>query len=256
MPLPITRGHPRDWRVARQSDVSARSLRARQITNETKPCECPGCTKRRAGVSPYCSTHKQAKSDRGGPLSRLPSRNELAIFKRAIALYLGTDSKMAARVTADLSALERRMTLPPSFCLSPGDIHAKLPVVAKATGVRANWQHRHGKTYTEAVTHALALMGWMAVYYDTSGGLWRNRKDFLATRAGAVFGDISKPSAKMAKVVSGAVKRHLGTDVIRHASTIYGRDFWSSPVATASSQSMTILDYAKLALRAANLLSP
>ncbi|MEQ1952648.1 hypothetical protein [Mesorhizobium sp. CN2-181] len=236
--------------------MSVRSLWARQITNELKSCSCPGCTRNRAGISPYCATHKQAKSDRGDPLSRLPSRNELAIFKRAIALYLGTDPKMAAKVTTDLSALERRMTLPPSFCLSPGDIHGKLPVVAKTTGLRANWQHRHGRTYTEAVIHALALMGWMSVYYDTgtSGGLWRNRKAFLDTRAGAVFGDISKPSAKMAKVVSGAVKRHLGSHLTRHAATVYGRDFWSSPVATASGQSMTILDYAKLALRAANLL--
>ncbi|TYR33769.1 hypothetical protein FY036_06895 [Mesorhizobium microcysteis] len=190
-------------------------------------------------------------------MARLPARNELPIFRKAITLYLATDPVKAQRITGDLKALETLKTLPPSFMLGPGDIHPKLPQIAKAHGLLANWQHKDRRTYTEAVTHALALMGWMAVYYGgPAGGLWENRERFLCTRAGALLGDFHKTmgSTTMRKEVSGATHRHLGRDFTKHAREIYGASFWSSPVSTSDGQEMTILDYAKAALRAAKLL--
>lgn len=258
MPHPITIGRPSDWRVGRQSPVSAQRLRRRQIVNQTKRCDVAGCSKHREGVGRYCRAHRDLASKRGDPLARLPSRNELAIFKRAISLYLSKEPKLARRISGDLKALERTKALPPSFCLSPADIHRKLPQAAKATGLLANWQHREGRTYTEAVDHALALMGWMLVYFDSgnAGGIWRNREPFLRTRSGALLGDIRKTIAgtPVCKEASGATHRHLGKGFIRHATTIYGPAFWSSPVATQNGQDMTLLDYTKLALTAAGLL--
>ncbi|WP_147448216.1 hypothetical protein [Mesorhizobium sp. YM1C-6-2] len=238
--------------------MSTQRLRCRQIVNETKPCDVPGCDHQRSGVGRYCRSHRDVASKRGDPLARLPSRNELAIFKHAIGVYLATDPALAKRISADLGALERTKALPPSFCLSPADIHRKLPQVAKATGLLANWQHREGKTYTEAVDNALALMGWMLVYYDSglAGGIWRNREAFLRTRAGALLGDFRKTIAgkPVSKEASGATHRHLGKDFVHHATTIYGASFWSSPVTTQDGQDMTLLDYTKLALKAAKLL--
>ncbi|WP_192177717.1 hypothetical protein [Mesorhizobium amorphae] len=257
MASPVTRGHPRDWRVGAQAPDNAQQLRCRQIINEARLCNCPGCTRTRSGVSRYCGPHRDAASVRGDPLARLPSRNELTIFKKAIDLYIHADRKFAARVSGDSKALERRISLPPSFGLGPGDIHPKLPQIAKAKGLLANWQHRDKRTYTEAVTHALALMGWMDVYYTTSGGLWENRKAFLYTRAGALLGDFRKTigAKTLIKDASGATHRHLGRDFVRHAHTIYGKDFWSSAVSTNDGQSMTLLDYARMAHKAAGLLS-
>lgn len=258
MPAPITRGSPRDWRTAPQTRTHSQDLRSRQILNEQKTCECPGCSKGRAGVSRYCSSHRDAASSRGDPLARLPSRNELAIFRKAIDLYLAADPRLAERVSGDLKALERTKAVPPSFCLGPADIHPKLPQMAKAIGLRANWQHKEGRSYTEAVVHALALMGWVAVYYDTghAKGIWRNREAFLRTRAGALLGDFRKTVAgrQIVKSVSGAVHRHLGADFLRHARAIFGPGFWDSPVATHGGQQMTLLSYTSQALRAANLL--
>jgi hypothetical protein len=258
MPLPITNGRPSDWRVGHQSPVSTTNLRRRQIVNETKSCDVPGCDHKRSGVSRYCRTHRDLASKRGDPLARLPSRNELAILKHAIGVYLATDPAMAQRISGDLRSLERTKAMPRSFCLSPADIHPKLPQVAKATGLLANWQHRDGRTYAEAVNHALTLMGWMLVYFDSglTGGMWRNREAFLRTRAGALLGDFRKTIAgkPIVKEASGATHRHLGTDFVRHAATIYGASFWSSPVATHDGQDMTLLDYTKLALKAAKLL--
>ncbi|RWB91332.1 MAG: hypothetical protein EOQ52_07895 [Mesorhizobium sp.] len=192
-------------------------------------------------------------------MARLPSRNELTIFRHAIAVYLQTDAKLAERIGVDLRALERRMAQPPAFCLSPSDIHKGLPQIAKAKGLLANWQHRDKRTSTEAVTNAVALIGWMEVYYDTghAGGLWENRKPFLTTRAGALLGDFRKTIGrlKLIKETSGATHRLLGRDFVHHANTIYGKDFWSSPVSTREGQSLTLRDYTRLALKAAGLFS-
>jgi hypothetical protein len=252
MPSPITLGSPRDWRVGAQSPVSARNLRSRQAVNETKLCDVPGCTEHRAGVSRYCRVHRDQASRRGDPLARLPTRNELAIFKHAIRVYLATDKALSDEVAAGLGNLERAQSLPASFCLSPGDIHAKLPQVAKAKGLLANWAHRKGQTYTACVVHALALIGWAAIYYD---GLPENRRSFLRTQAGALVGDFSKTIAgrTLCKEVSGAVHRRLGADFLRHATAICGANFWDAPVETNDGQPMTLLAYTKLALRAANL---
>lgn len=259
MASPVTRGHPRDWRVGVQAPDNGAQLRRRQIINERKPCSCPGCDRLRYGVSRYCSTHRDAASSRGDPLARLPSRNELTIFRHAIAVYLQTDAKLAERIGVDLRALERRMAQPPAFCLSPSDIHKGLPQIAKAKGLLANWQHRDKRTSTEAVTNAVALIGWMEVYYDTghAGGLWENRKPFLTTRAGALLGDFRKTIGrlKLIKETSGATHRLLGRDFVHHANTIYGKDFWSSPVSTREGQSLTLRDYTRLALKAAGLFS-
>lgn len=256
MASPVTRGHPRDWRVGVQAPDNAQQLRCRQITNETKPCDCPGCDRKRYGISRYCGPHKDAAGSRGDPLARLPARNELTIFRHAIAVYLATDTQLAARVTEDLKALDRRMALPPSFGLGPGDIHRGLPQIAKAKGLLANWQHKDGRSYTEAVTNALALIGWMAVIYASSGGLWENRKAFLTTRAGALLGDFRKTigTKTLIKEASGATHRLLGRDFVHHAQQTYGKDFWSSAVSTNDGQSMTLLDYTRMALKAANLL--
>ncbi|TPJ34431.1 hypothetical protein [Mesorhizobium sp. B2-8-3] len=258
MASPVTRGHPRDWRVGAQAPDNGAQLRRRQTINEQKPCSCHGCDRKRAGVSRYCGTHRDTASSRGDPLARLPSRNELAIFRHAIAVYLQTDAKLAQRIAGDLRGLERRMAQPPAFCLSPSDIHKGLPQIAKAKGLLANWQHRDKRTYTEAVTNALALVGWVSVYYDTghAEGLWENRKAFLATRAGALLGDFRKTigRTKLIKEASGATHRLLGRDFVHHANAIYGKGFWSSPVSTNSGSQMTLLDYTRMALRAANLL--
>ena len=252
MPLPITRGNPRDWRVAKQSATSSVALRRRTIINEQKPCSCPGCEKRRSGVSRYCGPHHDLTSKYGDPVARIPTANELLIFKHAVGIYLKTDPELADRIAGDLKALERRMFLPASYKLGYADMHPKLPRVAKAKGLLANWLHA-GATYTEAVTHALALAGWIDVYFD---GLWENRQAFLETRSGALMGNISLTIAgrTMSKRISGAVWRSLGRDFHRHATTIYGGDFWSSPVSTQDGHSMTLRDYTKLALRAAGLL--
>lgn len=257
MASPVTRGHPRNWRVGVQAPDNGAQLRRRQIINETKPCDCPGCDRKRSGVSRYCGPHRDAASSRGDPLARLPSRNELAIFKHAIAVYLQTDAALGKRITGDLRSLERRMAQPHAFCLSPADIHKGLPQIAKAKGLLANWQHKEERTYTEGVTNALALMGWMEVYYPTiAGGLWENRKAFLCTRAGALLGDFRKTIGRktLTKEASGATHRLLGRDFVHHANTIYGRDFWSSPVSTNDGQSLTLRDYTRMALKAANLL--
>ncbi|RWM83777.1 MAG: hypothetical protein EOR81_02245 [Mesorhizobium sp.] len=258
MASPVTLGRPRDWRVGAQTSVSGQQLRRRQVLNDTKHCDCPGCTRKRSGVSRYCGPHRDAASSRGDPLARLPSRNELAIFKKAIDLYMRTDPRFAKRVEADLRALETRMVLPPSFCLSVADIHPKLPQVAKAKGLLANWQHKDRRTYTEAIIHALALIGWMHVYFHSgqAGGLWENHARFLETRAGALLGDFRKTigTTTLVKKASGATHRHLGRDFVRHAQQTYGKDFWSSAVSTNDGQSMTLLDYTRMALRAAKLL--
>lgn len=258
MASPVTRGHPRDWRVGVQSSDHGYQLRCRQVLNETRPCDCPGCTRNRSGVSRYCGPHRDAASSRGDPLARLPARNELAIFKKAIGIYMQTDPKFAARVAFDLRSLERRMTLPQSFCLSVADLHPKLPQIAKAKGLLANWQHKEQRTYTEAVVHAVALIGWMQVYFNTgpAGGLWDNRERFLETRAGALMGDFRKTigPTTLIKKASGATHRRLGHDLIRNAQHIYGKAFWSSAVSTTDGQPMTILDYTKRALKAAALL--
>lgn len=256
MAYPVTRGHPREWRVGVQSPHNGAQLRRRQIINEQKPCSCPGCDRKRSGVSRYCGHHRDATSSRGDPLARLPSRNELAIFTKAIDLFMQTDPKFAARVVVDLRSLERRMFQPPTFCLRPADIHKGLPQIAKAKGLLANWQHRERRTYTEALTHALALVGWMEVYYATSGGLWENRKAFLFTRAGALLGDFRKAVGHktLIKEASGATHRLLGRDFVHHVQQTYGKDFWSSAVSTNSGSEMTLRDYTKLALKAAHLL--
>lgn len=258
MASPVTRGHPRDWRVGVQAPDNGAQLRRRQIINERKSCSCPGCDRTRSGVSRYCGHHRDASSSRGDPLARLPSRNELAIFRHAIAVYLQTDAKLAQRIAGDLRGLERRMAQPPAFCLSPSDIHKGLPQIAKAKGLLANWQHRDKRTYTEAVTNALVLIGWIEVYYDTghAGGLWENRKAFLTTRAGALLGDFRKTIGRttLRKEASGATHRLLGRDFVHHAKTIYGQDFWSSPVSTNDGQSLTLRDYTRMALKAACLL--
>lgn len=258
MASPATRGHPRDWRVGIQSPDHGHQLRCRQVLNETKPCDCPGCTRKRSGVSRYCGPHRDAASSRGDPLARLPARNELAIFKKAIGIYMHTDPKFAARVAFDLRSLERRMVLPQSFCLGVADLHPKLPQIAKAKGLLANWQHKDKRTYTEAVIRTVALIGWMQVYFHPgpAGGLWVNHQRFLETRAGALMGDFRKTigTTALIKKASGATHRHLGRDFVRHAQHIYGKDFWSSAVSTNDGQSMTILDYTKRALKAAGLL--
>ncbi|MER8639182.1 hypothetical protein [Mesorhizobium sp. M1365] len=191
-------------------------------------------------------------------MARLPSRNELAIFKKAIDLYTQADPKFAARVGVDLRGLENRMVLPPSFCLRVTDLHPKLPQIAKAKGLLANWQHKDSRTYTEAVIHALALTGWMHVYFHSgqAGGLWANHSRFLETRAGALLGDFRKTmgTTSLVKKASGATHRHLGRDFVRHAQQIHGKDFWSSTVSTNDGQSLTLLAYTRMALRAANLL--
>ncbi|MER8985274.1 hypothetical protein [Mesorhizobium sp. M0843] len=191
-------------------------------------------------------------------MARLPSRNELAIFKRAIDLYMQTDPKFAARVATDLRGLESRMVLPPSFCLSVSDLHQKLPQVAKAKGLLANWLHKDRRTYTDAVIHALALIGWMHVYFHSgqAGGLWENRSRFLETRAGALLGDFRKTigTTTLVRKASGATHRHLGRDCVRQAQLTYGKGFWSSAVATNDGHSMTLLDYTRMALKAAQLL--
>lgn len=258
MASPVTLGRPRDWRVGAQSVFNAQQLRCRQTTNETKACDCPGCTRKRSGLSRYCGPHRDAASSRGDPLARLPSRNELAIFKKAIDLYMRTDARFAGRVEVDLRVLEARTVLPPSFCLGVTDLHPKLPQIAKAKGLLANWQHKDSRTYTEAVLHALALIGWMQVYFHSgqAGGLWENRTRFLETRAGALLGDFRKTigTTTLVKKASGATHRQLGRDFVRHAQQTYGKDFWSSAVSTSNGQSMTLLDYTRMALKAANLL--
>lgn len=253
MPRPSTRGRPSDWHVAKQSPGSAISLRRRRVLNEQKRCQCPDCSRLRYGVSRYCHTHRRAASTRGDPLSRLPSRNELLIFKKAAAVYLQVNPKFSRKVSEALQDLERSKSLPPAFCLAPADIHAKLPQVAKATGLLANWYHKEKRSYTDAVLHALALMGWMDVYYD---GLPENREAFLRTRAGVLLGDFRKTVGNqyLTKEVSGAVHRRLGIDFVRHAKQVYGSGFWSSPVSTPDGQSMTILTYTRAALRVAKLL--
>ncbi len=257
MPHPITRGAPRDWRVARQSPVSASQLTRRARANETKPCQCRGCTDTRAGVSRYCGTHRDTASKRGDPVARIPTANELAIFRHAVKVYLAANPAAARKAQTASEELERRMYLPPSFQLRYADMHRKLPRVAKAKGLLANWYHSRGKSYADATLYALALMGWEQVFYD---GLPENRKAFVQTCAGGLLGDVrlnaknaATPPRKFA--TSGATKRHLGRDFLQHANETYGKDFWSSPVATEDGQSMTILSYTKLALRAAGLLS-
>lgn len=268
MASPVTRGTPRDWRVGAQAPNNAAQLKRRQTLNETQPCQCPGCTgpdgrpRNRAGVSRYCGPHRDEASRNGDPLARLPARNELVILKKAMAIYLETNPRLAKQVDGDLKALDARKVLPRSFMLGPSDIHRGLPQIAKAHGLLANWQHKHGRSYTEAVTHAMALIGWMAIYYGntgsprSAGGFSENRERFLQTRAGALLGDFRKTigTTTLIKDVSGATRRHLGRDFIRNAREIYGKDFWSSPVSTVDGQDMTILDYAKAALRAAKLL--
>lgn len=257
MPSPITIGRPSDWRVRPQAASSAQRLRCRRATNETKTCEVPGCDHNRSGLSRYCSNHHGLASRRGDPKARVPARNELAIFRYAISVYLTAHPKLAERIARDLTALERPKSLPSSYCLSPASIHPKLPQIAKAKGLLANWYHREGRTYTDAVVNATTLVGWMAVYYDTglAGGLWRNRKAFLHTRAGALLGHFSKTVAgqTLTKRASGATHRRLGADFVADAKAIYG-DLWSSPVATGDGKDMTLLNYTKLALQAASLL--
>ncbi len=257
MPTPVTSGHPRDWRTAKQSPNNARQLKARASANSLHPCRVPRCNRNRSGVSRYCGAHRDTSSERGDPVARIPARNELIIFRKAVDVFLEVNPEFASRITTDLSALEKRMHVPRSFCLGPADMHHKLPQVAKATGLKANWLHKRGRTYAEAVTSAVALNGWTHVYFD---GLPENRTAFLRTRAGALMGSFSSRTAKMLKEVSGATKRHLGTELVHHAHAIYGRDFWSSPVATSDAvdgncgQDMTILSYTRMALRAAKLL--
>lgn len=257
MPNPITRGAPRDWRVAPQSPVSASQFTRRARTNETLPCQCPGCTSTRAGVSRYCGPHRTAASKRGDPVARIPTANELAIFRHAVKVFLAANPVAARKVERATAELERRMYLPPSFQLRYSDMHRKLPRVAKAKGLLANWYHARGKSYGDATLHALALTGWMAVFYD---GLPENRTAFLRTCAGGLLGDVRlTPRSRAFKprkyATSGATKRDLGVDFLRHANETYGVDFWSSPVTTEDGQSMSLLSYTKLALRAAGLLS-
>jgi hypothetical protein len=251
MPTPVTSGHPRDWRTAKQSPRNGLQLKARAAANSRLPCRTPGCTSMRSGVSRYCGPHRDTSSERGDPVSRIPARNELVIFRKAVDVYLHANPALSSRITGDLKSLEATMHVPRSFCLGPADMHPKLPQVAKATGLKANWLHKRGRTYADAVTHTVALMGWMGVYWN---GLHENRTAFLRTRAGALMGSFSSPTAKMHKEVSGATKRHLGAELLHHAETIFGRDFWSSPVALTTGQDMTILSYTRLALRAAKLL--
>lgn len=253
MPTPSTRGRPSDWLVAQQSPSAAMSLNSRRVFNEQKSCRCTGCDRLRYGVSRYCHTHRRAAATRGDPLSRLPSRNELLIFQKAIHLYLSVNPGFSRGVSEALADLDRRKALPPSFCLSPADIHAKLPQVAKATGLLANWQNREHRTYSEVVLHTLTLMGWIDVFYDGSP---ENREAFLRTRAGVLLGDFRKTigTRTLVKEVSGAVHRRLGTDFVRDARQTYGTDFWSSPVSTADGSSMTLLAYTRAALRLAKLI--
>ncbi len=186
-------------------------------------------------------------------MARLPARNELLIFKRAIEVFLRLHPEKTSAIRQQLADLDRLKTKPPGFCLLPSDIHAGLPQAARATGLLANWQNRAGRKYSEAVVHALALMGWMDIYYD---GEPRNRTAYLHTRAGALLGDFRKDAGSTTLVarVSGAVRRRLGSDFVASAHAVFGRDFWSSPITTANGTTLPLRDFARVALKAARLL--
>jgi hypothetical protein len=255
MPI-LLAGRPVDWRVSKQAANNAQQLRDRAVLNELKPCSFPGCHHHRAGISRYCKNHRDLTSTRGDPIARKPLLNELIIIEHAISVYLSTNKVKAAQVALDLKALEHRASaIPPSFMLRPSDVHRGLPQRAKAEALKANWIHKHGRAYTSTVTRSLALIGWLAIYYD---GLPENRLAFLQTEAGNTFGVFIKrfPNSRLVKYPSGATYRHLGREVLGHARAIYGgSSFWDRPVETADGQSMTILDYTRMALKAAGLLN-
>jgi hypothetical protein len=254
MPI-LSAGRPVDWRVSKQAANNAQQLRDRAVLNEFKTCSFPGCHHHRAGISRYCKNHRDLTSTRGDPIARKPKLNELLLLEHAIGLYLSTDKLKASQVAFDLKALEHReAAIPRGFCLGVADVHRGLPQRAKAVALKANWVHKHERTYTAAVTRALALMGWLSIYYD---GIAENRQAFLQTEAGNTFGVFIKsfPKTKIVKYPSGATYRHLGKEVLRHARSIYGANFWDNPVTLVDGQSMTILNYAQLALKAAGLLN-
>ncbi|WP_417702495.1 hypothetical protein [Pseudophaeobacter sp.] len=254
MPLPKTVGRPSEWMVADQVDNHGARLKSRAALNELQTCQCPGCTRRRTGISRYCSTHKERASSRGDPVcTRWPRRNELVIFKHAVDLYRQANPQFSESVALGLSELDRSHTPPPSFQLRYRDMHPKLPRVAKAKGLLANWVHRDGNAYSDCILHALAVIGWAEVFYD---GLHENRLAFIRTAAGSLLGDIRGPStagATLRYATTGATKRHLGKAFVSHAETVYGKAFWSNAVTTQDGQSMTLLSYAKAALRVADL---
>lgn len=250
MPKPIAIGPPRDWRVAKQPQRS--TLHRQAELNQQKQCRI--CSKPRAGISNYCAPHRDTKSLRGDPLARLPKANELKILFHAADLFLKANPTRATEVSINLRHLESTKTPPRSHCLRYGDMHRKLPQAAKAQGALANYIHKQGKTYTDAVNHALVLKAWVSIYFD---GLSENRRGFLETTAGGIVGNIRMQpmgrSKGRTKKLSGAAKRRLGRQLLQHTTEAYGPTFWDSEVTCADGSQMTLQQYAKLALRVAGL---
>jgi hypothetical protein len=160
----------------------------------------------------------------------------------------------AKNVEIDLRSKERERSLPASSCMKPSDCHKGLPRVAKSTALLANWYHRKGRTYTDALLHAIAMEAFVSIYYD---GAMKNRKRFLLTQTGAVLGHFNKQftNARLHRTVTGAVHRHAGSMLRSDALEVYGRNFWDKAVKTVDGQDLTILQYTRMALQAAGLLN-
>lgn len=249
----MLKGPPRDWRTKRQHPAATAQITAKLAANKGRPCDHPGCDKVRNGISKYCRTHQERHSSHGDTLASTPTTNQLRVIKQAIQLYLLTNPSFAETLRLDIESTTRARQLSPSFTMGPNDVHRGIPAAGKATGLLANWYHKHKRTYADLLLHAVAMEAWVAIYYD---GHAANRKRFLMTHIGKRLGHFSKMMGKkeFLRTVTGAVHRYAGSRIHRDMIACYQKAFWDRSVTTKDGQQMTLLMLAKTALRAAKLL--
>lgn len=276
------RGRPVAWFTQDRSGRKHK-LKAAKAVNETQGCAVARCDDHRAGLSSLCRKHADRLKDIGDPVARVPTRNEIVIFEKAIDLYLATlPKRRQGEIAIELDNRARVFQRPPSWAAMPSDMHHRLPQQARAEIIKA-WLTKDAKDPRGFFKRALAVEGWAAVYFD---GMPRYRRRFIATHAASWATTRGTPGKKLTRRglrddpatvistpngwrhpkietvwteyqrahISGPVKARLGQEALDAAYQAYGRGFWDSAVSTQDGRDMTLLDYTKLALRAAGLL--
>lgn len=262
------RGRPVTWFTQDRTDRTAKT-RERKAKNQQLPCDVPGCTHHRDGLSSLCREHAMRLKDCGDPIARLPTALELSVFEKAIDLYLAhvLSEDERQRLETELSYQTKLVSRPVSWAAKPSDMHRRIPQKGRAEIVKATVL-KEGGDLRQAVIRALAVEGWALVYFS---GMERYRERFIHTQAGRWFTKRGTPSVKRQTEVShldhsrvlftpngvkhpriyetetryerahisGPVRKVLGEEALKIAHGVFGKTFWETPVSAGAPASST-----------------